>query len=180
MLLGDPFNDADLAGWTASPLGGLSRWTTGTGTLNYNGGGHTQLYTGQSGWTDYSVEAKIRLVTLANYPGGLRGRINPSTGAGYEVWLYPASGRLVLFRVTGWAIDSSGLTELGRASVAFDTTDFHRLGLEFAGASIAVKYDGVTVITTTDATHPAGAVGLDVSNQKVEWDDVLVVAPGGP
>ena len=62
----------------------------------YNGGGHTQLYAGSGSWTDYTVQTSVRLQTASNYPGGLRGRVNLTSGAGYAAWLYPSDGVIKL------------------------------------------------------------------------------------
>jgi len=80
VLLQDDFNDG-VNRWTISPLGNAAGWSVLNGVLNYNGGGHTQLYRGDPSWSDYSFEVKIRLTTLNNFPGGIRGRVDVGTGA---------------------------------------------------------------------------------------------------
>jgi hypothetical protein len=125
-------------------------------------------------WSDYLFEVSVRLTTMNNYPGGIRGRFNPLTGAGYAVWQYPGSGQIILYKVAGWDIDVAGRTQLGVANgIQFDTT-FHKLGISFRGSSISVYRDGALVISATDTTYSRGLVGLDVSNQAVEFDNVLV------
>ena len=101
--------------------------------------------------------------------------MNPVTGAGYVVWLQPADGQIRLYRVTGWNIDSPGLTQIGSAGgVVFDTVDFHDLVLSFSGDAIEVYYDDQLLISAVDTTYGSGAVALDVSNQPIEFDDVQV------
>jgi hypothetical protein len=175
VLLSDNFNDGNFDGWLISPLGHLAGWSVANGGLTYNGGGHTQLYRGDVNWTDYTFEVSVRLSTLTNWPGGIRGRVNPSTGAGYAVWMYPGSSQIVLFRVTGWNIDTPGLAQLGAAPLAFDATSVHRLRLAFQGTQIRVFWDGVLVLSATDSTNANGVIALDVSNQPVTYDDVSVV-----
>src|SRR6185437_15621115 len=170
------FADGTMNGWAVSPLGLASNWSVSNGALQYNGGGHTQVYAGDSGWTNYNLNVSIKLATLNDYPGGIRGRINPATGAGYAVWLYPVEGVVKLFRNTGWNIDT-GLVQLGQSSVRFDTTSFHNVQLSFNGSQIQVSYDGTVVITVTDATYASGAIALDVSSQVVSFTNVLVTAP---
>jgi hypothetical protein len=171
----DTFNDGDASGWAVSPLGLAGAWTVTGGALGFSGIGHTQLVLGGSGWADYSVEVTYRLSSLANFPGGLRGRVDPATGAGYEAWLSPGTGQVILYRVTGWSLDGDGLTWLGAAPVTFDATGRHRLKLAFQGSQITVYHDGVQRIQVTDATRATGTVALDVSNQPVQFDDVLVL-----
>ena len=176
VLFEDNFDDGNADGWTISPLGNAAGWGVSGGAYTYDGGGISNSYAGEVSWSDYTLSVKVRLSTLSNFPGGIRGRVNPATGAGYAVWLYPASGEIKLFRATGWDIDSAGLTELGTVgSIPFDTTNFHTVWLSFTGTTIDVYYDGVLKISATDATYGNGAVALDVSNQAVAFDDVSVV-----
>jgi hypothetical protein len=175
-LLAEDFDDGAADGWSNSPFGNGAGWSVANGALTYNGGGHTQLYRGDAGWTDYTLDVAIQLHSLNDWPGGIRGRVNPSTGAGYAVWLYPASGQIVLYRATGWNIDTPGLVVLGSANgIAFDAVNFHRVRLNFQGDQIRVFWDAALVITATDATHASGAIALDVSNQPVTFDDVRVL-----
>ncbi|HEX6097049.1 MAG TPA: family 16 glycoside hydrolase [Thermoanaerobaculia bacterium] len=174
-LFSEDFSPNPLRNWTASPLGLASNWTATSGVASYNGGGHTQLYAGDDAWTDYTVEAKFRIPNAQNYPGGIRGRVNPATGESYAAWIYPGDGVIKLFRVAAWHIDTQGLTLLDQASVGTIATDtFHTLALSFDGAQISVSYDGSPVLNAVDSTYAAGAIALDVSNQPIDFDDIRV------
>lgn len=175
ILFADDFNSGTLGNWTASPLGLLGNWTAANHVAAYNGGGHTQIYAGNANWTNYSVQAKFQLSSANNYPGGLRGRVNTSTGAAYEAWLVPGTSQIRLLRTGGWSVDSAGLTVLQTVTVANMAPNvFHTLQLIFGGRQIIVVYDGTTVIQMNDSVLTAGAIALDVSNQPVQFDDVLV------
>lgn len=175
ILFADDFNSGGLSNWTASPLGLFANWSATGHVADYNGGGHTQIYAGSGSWTDYTVETKFQLFSTSDYPGGLRGRVNLSTGQAYAAWLYPAESTIKLFRTGAWNIDSSGLVLLQQVTVSsMSANTFHRLALNFSGSTIEVIYDGTTVITTTDTALASGAVALDVSNQHIQFDDVLV------
>lgn len=177
LLLFSNFADGTMNGWAFSPLGLNSNWSVVNSALQYNGGGHTQVFAGNSAWTDYTLNVAIKLATLNNYPGGIRGRLNPTTGAGYAVWLYPSQGLIKLFKNTAWNIDT-GLTLLGQGVAGFDTANFHNLQLSFKGNQISVLYDGQTIITTTDATYSNGLIALDVSDQVINFTNVLVTSAG--
>ena len=178
ILFQDSFNSASLSNWSISPLGLLANWTAAQDIADYNGGGHTQLFAGNTAWTDYTVETRFNVFSISNYPGGLRGRVNTASGAGYEAWILPNSNTIVLYRVTGWSIDSPGLTALGSFTVAnMDPHVFHSLKLTFSGTSISVIYDGTTIITATDSNFTSGAIALDVSNQHMQFEDVIVTVP---
>jgi hypothetical protein len=175
-LFSDDFGPKPLGGWTASPLGLAANWDASSGAAAYNGGGHTQLYAGSGSWTDYRYEVKFKVDAAEDYPGGIRGRVDLATGAGYAAWVYPGQGLLKLFRATAWHIDTSGLTLLSQASAAITPNVFHTLALTFSGSQISVEYDGSTVATATDSTLAAGAVALDVSNRPITYDDVAVTS----
>jgi N,N-dimethylformamidase beta subunit-like, C-terminal/Domain of unknown function (DUF4082)/Bacterial Ig domain/3-keto-disaccharide hydrolase/Viral BACON domain len=175
LLLFSNFSDGTMNGWAFSPLGFASNWSVANGALQYNGGGHTQVFAGDSGWTDYTLNVAVKLATLNDYPGGIRGRLNPVTGAGYAAWLYPHEGLIKLFRNTAWNIDT-GLVLVAQGSASFDSTNFHNVQLSFKGSRISVLYDGRTVITATDTTYPTGLIALDVSSQVISFTNVMVTS----
>jgi hypothetical protein len=172
----DTFASGSAANWTISPLGNPAGWTVTNGTYTYNGNGHTQSWTGSTSWANYTVATDFKLSSLSNYPGGLRGRLNTSTGASYAVWVYPAQGILKLWRSTGWNIDSPGLALLAESGpVPMDAVNWHNLRLRFNGSQIQVYYDNTLVMQVTDSTYTQGAVALDVSNRPIAFDNVSVI-----
>lgn len=179
-LLLTNFATQGLQGWVPSPLGHGSGWSIATigsqAAAQYNGGGNAQIYAGNAGWTDYSMTVPLRLSTGANYPGGIRGRVNPATGAGYALWFYPNSGQLILYRVPGWDINA-GLVQIGSGNVTFDTTQFHNVTMTFTGSQIQVLYDAKSVFTVTDATYSSGLIALEGANQVVNFGDIVVTGP---
>jgi Viral BACON domain len=172
ILLSDNFSGGTLDGLAVSPLGLVQNWSVTPGALQYNGAGPTQLYAGNSSWTDYNFQTTFQLSSLLDYPGGVRGRINPGTGAGYAVWFYPNEKTVKLFRNVAWNIDS-GVTLLGQAAVSFDTA-FHNVNLVFQGTQIQVLYDGKQLISVTDATYASGLVAIDVSSRPITFTNLLV------
>jgi hypothetical protein len=175
LLFQDDFDDGDADDWSISPLDNAAGWNVVNGAFVYDGGGHTQAYTGDGVWDDYTLVVAFLLFSLKNNPGGIRGRVDPATGAGYTLWLYPATGQIKLYRATAWNIDAPGLTQLGVAGgIGFDAKSFHSLRLEFNGTLIEVYYDDALVIRVIDGAYSTGVVALDVSNQPIEFDDVVV------
>jgi Domain of unknown function (DUF4082)/Bacterial Ig domain/Viral BACON domain len=176
ILMASNFGTQGLQGWAFSPLGLSAGWTVANQSAQYSGSGNTQIYAGNSGWTDYTLAVPIKLLSANNWPGGIRGRMNPATGAGYAVWLYPTQGLVILYRTSAWSIDQS-LVQLAQASVSLDTINFHTVSLTFKGAQIQVLYDSNVVITATDATYPSGLIALEGDNQVITYGNVVVTGP---
>ena len=177
ILFADDFNMGSMSNWTASPLGLFSYWSASGDVANYDGSGHTQISAGSASWTDYSVRAVFQLFNVTNYPGGLRGRVNLSSGASYEAWLLPSTAQIKLYRTAGWSIDTAGLALLAQAPVPYLSPDeFHTLEMIFNGPQITVLLDGPAVLQFNDAALTSGGIALDVSNQQIQFDDVLVTS----
>jgi len=175
LLMSSDFNDGTMNGWAISPLGRAQNWSVVNGVLQYNGGGHTQVYAGDSAWSNYDLQVDIKLASLSDYPGGIRGRVNPGTGASYALWLYPNEKTIKLYRTVAWNIDA-GFTLLGQASFTFDTSSFHTYRLAFQGSTIQAFADGAPLISVTDTTLAGGMVALDVSSQVINFDNVFVTS----
>jgi len=175
LLMSSTFSDGTTNGWVVSPLGGGSGWSVANQTLQYAGLGNSQMYGGNSAWSNYTLNVPVKLGSTNNWPGGIRGRMNPSTGAGYAVWLYPVQGSLILYRTAAWDINQ-GIVQLGQAAAGFDTTNFHNVGLTFNGSQIQVTYNGTTVITVTDSTYASGVVALEGENQTITFGNVVVTS----
>jgi hypothetical protein len=145
------------------------------GSYSYNGQGATESWAGVDSWTDYTIAADFQLSSLNDYPGGLRGRLNTSTGASYGVWIYPQEGILKLYRISQWYIDSGYLLLAQSQPLPFNVTSRHNLRLSFSGSQIQVYYDNVLAIQATDSTYTQGAIALDVSNQPIAFSNVQVI-----
>jgi hypothetical protein len=180
ILMTTNFATQGLQGWVPSSFGLPTSWSVVTigsqYAIQYNGSGSAQIYAGNSAWTDYTVTVPIKLNTASDYPGGIRARVNPSTGAGYMLWLYPASGQLILYRAPGWDINQ-GLVQIGSASAVFDTAQFHNVAITFSGSQIKVLYDRNTVISVNDSTYTSGLVALEGFNQVIDFGNVVVNGP---
>jgi hypothetical protein len=177
VLMQSTFANGTLDGWAYSPLGLAANWSVANNAVSYNGNGPTQLYAGNGAWTDYVAQTSFLLSRPSDYPGGLRARVNPATGAAYVAWLYPTEGVIKLLRISQWNIDGPGLQVLATSgAVSFDTVNWHTLAISLQGTQISVLYDGSSVISATDTTLTSGLIALDVSNQPIRFDNILVTA----
>ena len=161
-------------GWVISPMGLGAGWSSSNGLYSYNGSGLSQSCTGNSNWSNYVMDANIMLSSLSNWPGGIRARVNPLTGAGYAVWLYPASSLAVLYQVGQWNINGSILKPLAEAPLLFDMTQFHDLRISFQESTISVSWDGAMIMTATDDSFSSGLVCVEGDNQPITFSSVTV------
>jgi Viral BACON domain len=173
-LMQASFPGSTLDGWTYSPQGLASNWSVSNGVVSYNGGGATQIYAGNSAWANYAVQSSFRLSSLTDYPGGIRGYVNPSTGASYAAWLYPAEGVIKVWRTTTWNINTSPALLGTSAHLSMDTTNWHVLALSINGGRLVASYDGTAVVTVSDSTLSGGMIALDVSSKPIQFSNVLV------
>jgi hypothetical protein len=173
LLFSDAFNSSSQ--WTASPMGLATNWTITNNTYSYSGGGATQQYAGSASWTNYTLQADITLTNALNYPGGLRFRLNPSTGAAYAVWFYPANSQVKLLKSSVWNINTNPTTLITASKVNL-AAGTHHVRIDVQGTSIAVYVDYVQVITATDSSFSSGAIALDVSNQPVSFSNISVIS----
>ena len=164
---------ASLSAWTISSLGGISSWSSSGGDLHFTPGSESPLYAGNAAWTDYDLDVNLTLSAIADYPGGIRVRVNPSTGAGYALWMYPGENTLTLFKVVNWNIDA-GYTVLATTNTISFTTTPHTLRLGVHGSLITASYNGVIVLSATDSTYTAGLIALDPSNKAVTYNSAVV------
>jgi hypothetical protein len=163
-------------GWIISPMGLGNGWSVSNGVYSYAGYGLSQSCAGNSAWTDYTFDSNIQFSNLSDWPGGVRARVNPSTGAGYAVWLYPALKEAILYRVPQWDINGPGLTQLAVASLGFDTSTSHDLQIAFKSSVISIYWDGTFLTSATDSTYTSGFICFDTDNQPISYSNIRVAA----
>ena len=108
---------------------------------------------------NYMVQGQIQIPAGA-FGGGIGGRLDPSTGAHYGAWVYPAgslggSNMLQLWKFAGWTDIGTGVP-MQAVSLPVDVgTGKHTLQMSFVntaqGTEIRVSYDGVQQIYVTDS-----------------------------
>jgi hypothetical protein len=193
----DDFEDGDTEGWERSPQNKDSKtfwgikkgetfvtfdpqgiaWNQAISQFNFTGEG---LKVGNpSEWTDYDVEVDLRHKDVANYPGGIRGRVDLKSGSHYVVWLYPASSKMNLFSNPGWDINTA-LKNHGEAAYKPEVDKWHKVKLSFQGTTIKVFYDGKQMIEVKDNLYKKGTVALGNQDKVVDYDNVRITGPGIP
>jgi hypothetical protein len=117
---------------------------------------YTFAYVDNPGWSNYSVQAQIRVSSTNSVGGGLGGRLDPATGARYCVWMYPENspdgllnglGSMMIYKYSDW----STFTEAGLIPVPpVIGTNEHTVRLTFRGNSLQAYIDGILVTNWTD------------------------------
>jgi len=178
-----PTNGSTIFPWTtvsntsgSFPVSGA--WVVANNLLIGNGPFYTYGYACfNTNWTDYSVQAQMRFSANNAASAGLLGRLNASTSAHYDVWIYPeasteplGSGNgtaiLRLFKHEGWTT----YTEIGNPAVLPGVgVDWHTVKLTFKGANISAYFDSILTLSAVDngsidgkPALTSGGVGLNM------------------
>ncbi|MGC3859960.1 pectate lyase [Micromonospora chersina] len=166
-VFSDTFSDGDAAGWSKS--GGTWAVTNGAFTQSSTASELARQFAGQSGWTDYQVQARVRPTGFASSSAlvGLAARASSSTKM-YRLALL-GSGRAELQAVNG-----SQITSLGSASVGAATGTWYTLRIEASGSTIRGYVNGTQVGGGSDTMTDAGRIALVTAYAAGSFDDVSV------
>jgi pectate lyase len=169
-LFSDDFQDGNTSGWSKS--GG--EWSVVTdGSLALRQGKLdselARLFAGNSGWTNYSVQARVKPLA---FDGGARfaGLAARASGA---TTMY----RLVLLntnRAELQAVNGGAVTVLGGASRTVATGTWYTLRVEVTGTTIRGFVDGAQVASATSSAVATGRIGVLTFHATASFDDVLV------
>jgi hypothetical protein len=110
-------------------------------------------------WTDYAVQARIRYPSTSVWGGAIGGRLNPATGAHYDVWILPENSpwgpdngvpagvpTLQILKYSDWfnyaAQDLVPLPAVG--------TNWHTVKVAFQGSNVFAYFDGNLITNLVD------------------------------
>ncbi|WP_229071708.1 pectate lyase [Actinoplanes sp. DH11] len=124
-----------------------------------------RVFAGETSWTDYSVQARVKPVTLGSGLAGIAARAgNASTM--YRLAL-TAAGKAELQTVKG-----SAVSVLGSVPVS-NLTSWHTLRIDASGSTVTGYVDGAKVASGA-GTLSSGRIGLVTSYAAASFDDVAV------
>ncbi|WP_239140819.1 pectate lyase [Actinoplanes campanulatus] len=161
---------------------GAGNWTKSGGTWSVASDGSkvykqakadselARVFAGETSWTNYSVEARVKGLDLSRGLAGVAARASGSSTM-YRLALTSA-GRAELQAVKG-----STITSLGSAAVS-DPAAWHTLKVDVSGSTVTGYLDGAKVASGTGSLAGAGRIGLVTSYASAEFDDVSVAALG--
>lgn len=191
----EDFEDGDIEGWERSPQNEKNKavtWELVDGALMFDPEGQawdqaicqmnfvgTPEVPDVREWTDYDLEVDIKHTMMANWPGGIRARVDLDTGGHYAVWFYPGDSRINLYKNPVWDINT-GLADLGQSAYKPEIDEFRTVKLSCQGDTIKVFYDGEEVISADDSEHESGTIALCVQDKVVYFDNIKVTGPNIP
>lgn len=170
----DNFDDGNATGWSKS--GGT--WTVvtdGTGVLRQTNTTSelARDFAGDSGWTDYSVQARVKPLAFdgADRYAALAARASGSTTF-YRLALLNSG------RVEMQAVRSGAVTVLGSATRTVATGTWYTLRIDVAGSSVSGFVDGTRIGGGTSTVSGAGRIGVQTLHASASFDDVTVNTTG--
>lgn len=162
------FEDGTSSGW--SPISGT--WNVVTdGTKVYkqtNTTGEALSVAGDATWSNYTVEAKVKLYdAIANNGTGIIGRYFDNSN--YYLLRLVTTGKVQLYKKSAGAF-----TLLQEANLTVSTNTTYTLKLAMSGSSISGFVNGSQMVSTTDTGISSGKIGLRSYNQTASIDDVAI------
>lgn len=187
-LFSENFTRTNNPGTLAPWINQAGTWTVTGGSLR--AGSNTPASYGYvyltNVWTDYALQARLRFASNG-FGGGVGGRLDPTTGARYAVWVYPegsagGGNTLKLLKFQDWL----GFSLMQQATLPGVGTNWHTVRVVFQGARLAVYYDGARLMSLVDPSPLAALGGIDLelwtdtTGYNMYFDDVQVTPPRFP
>lgn len=168
-LFSDNFEDGNATGWT-NVNGTWSVVTDGTYVYkNTNTTGESLTYAGQSTWTNYTVEAKVKLYNSGSTVGaGIVARYTDSNNY-YMFRIHEGSDKAQLYKKAG-----GSFTLLSEGAVTVTANTIYTLKLVLSGSSLTGYVDGVQKVLFTDSSLTGGKIGARGYDVSFGVDDVVV------
>jgi pectate disaccharide-lyase len=174
-VLSADFENGSTSGWSKSG-GTWSIVSDGSRVLQQSDASAERArdFAGQTGWTDYTVQARVKATSFA-------------TSAGVVALTARAAGATKMYRLSLTAanrvqlevMNGSAVTVLAGLGQTISTSAFYTLKLSVKGTTISGSVNGTSVGSATDGTIGAGRIGLLTEHAAGRFDDVLVDDGGG-
>ncbi|WP_179136283.1 family 16 glycoside hydrolase [Paenibacillus sp. 32352] len=170
-LFSDNFNSGSANNWTAT----TGTWSVVQDNGNYvyyqSGTDEGRTSAGSSAWTDYSVEANVK---IDNFNGSNRtyvaGRYKDGNNF-YAASLYNSSGGTLEIRKK---VNGSTTTLATKTNYGLTAGTWYTVKLEFIGSSIKMYVNGTLQLSATDTSLTSGAVGLVAFKTVAKFDNITV------
>ncbi|MFI5914731.1 family 16 glycoside hydrolase [Dactylosporangium sp. NPDC051541] len=172
-LFSATFEDGSTSGWSKSG-GTWSVVADGSQVLQQSNAGseNAREFAGDSGWTNYTVQASVKPLTLGS--GGFAALLARSTSSTtfYRLALLPGNS------VQLQAVSSGSVTVLATRSQTVSTGTWYTLAITANGSSISGSVNGATVGTVSNSAITKGRIGLQTAYSSASFDNVTVTTGG--
>ncbi len=169
VLFSDDFEDGNANGWTV--VNGT--WSVASETTEVyqttTTSGLALTVAGDTGWTDYAVEAGFKINSVGT---------TPASGIAFR---YQGSGNYYLLRlqydqqkVKLYKAVSGSLTLLDEKAYTISLNQWYTLKAEADGSSIKGYVDGVEQLSAADGSYTWGQIGFRDYGADTSHDDVIV------
>jgi VCBS repeat-containing protein len=172
--------------------GSLGTWNAVNGTWTLTGtmlhgvapAGYANIHSTGFSTADSVTEARLRFAPGSS-GGGVDTRVDPSTGARYGLWLYPAGSSdavpnsVKLVKFTGWETWTQVPMATARMPIGTGDNDWYEARLEVVAGHLRASINGVPVFEADDpAPLGAGGVGIDeYTPSMIDVDAITVTTP---
>jgi hypothetical protein len=167
-LASDNFEDGNASGWTTN--GGT--WSVAQdGTEMYKQANASGTYTssiGDSGWTDYTVQAKVKPLSFNGSTGSVGIRSRYTSDSNFYNFRYQDGQLQILKRV------SDVSTVLIEKAYTLNTGTTYTFKASVKGNSLQFYVNGNLELSDTDSSLTTGNSALALNNATAEFDDVLI------
>ena len=130
----------------------------------------TTQVSGNTGWTDVTISADVKVMTGSSYEVAIYGRF--TTWDSYYIMYMDDAGQVQVRRRLNGSTTTLGTKSKATAAPALGSP--HTFKLDIHGPMINAYVDEVLRVATTDTMLPTGGVGLGISNGTAEFDNVVV------
>lgn len=170
VLFSDDFEDGDAANWGGSGYSVAADGSTLVLKHTYASGGTTRYATaGNSSWSNYSVEMKLKS-TNDNNSIAIYGRYRNADNH-YALKLDTKNDLIVLSKKVGGTS-----TSLGSVPMTLQTNTFYTLKLEMNGSQLTGYVNGVQIVSAADTSINSGKIAFGgYSKHSYSADDVVVI-----
>lgn len=131
---------------------------------------------GDSHWTDYEVDAGVRLEGAGDIT--LMGRIDSADIFKDKKARYPSGYVFVVDELGTWKLLSCAynkpVSTLATGKVDLAAGKWHRFGMIFRQNKITVMLDGQALSSVQNSDHPAGMFGVGTGWNRAQFDDLMV------
>jgi hypothetical protein len=166
-LFSDDFEDGNSSGWTVVN-GSWAVVTDGTKVFKQSvTTGEALAYAGNTSWTNYTVQAKVKLYGQSS-GSGIIGRYQDSNNF-YMFRIHNGTAKVQLYkRVAGT------FTLLQETAMTININTIYTLKLVLSGNSLIGYVDGVQKVSFTDSSFTSGCIGARGFDQSFCIDEVMV------